>query len=66
MTGRDVSQTAESLDVHPQVLCWAIEVILPVLRRLREEGSGWRWWHRWGMDALIRALDEVQTWQCDA
>jgi hypothetical protein len=65
MTGHEVSRAARQEGIHPQALCWAIEVLLPVLRQLMQRSSGWRFWQRWGLQALVTALEQVQSSQCE-
>ena len=60
MNAQQLQAAADDSGINRQALCWAAEVILPVLRRVRSEGVGWRVWQRWGMDALIYALDQLR------
>ena len=35
----------------------ALRLVLPVLRYLRDRGTGWKFWLKWGMDMLISAVE---------
>lgn len=63
MIARDVEIAAVASQTHPLHLCRALETVLPVLRTLYDRG-GHPFWLRWGMNALIGALEGYQREAC--
>ena len=54
MKAQDVQLAVSQTNEKNAILNMALSQILPVLRRLAEKG---KWWQRWGMDALINAVE---------
>lgn len=61
MTGADVGAAADVLGIKGPSACQAIGVVLPLLRELTK---GRAWWLRYGMAALVRALEQYHRDRC--
>lgn len=57
-----IARAQEGIDAD--LFCDALQTTLPLLRRLRDNASGWKFWLRWGMDAIIFALEEYCEHVC--
>lgn len=64
MTVSDMDRAADDLSIHRQAVCWAVEVLLPVLRLGLENTSGWRLLQRLGLKAAVKLLEEYQASRC--
>lgn len=45
-------------------VCTAVNIIIPVLEELAKSQSGWKFWLKWGMNALIAILREYTKLRC--
>lgn len=46
--------------------CTAIGIILPILRMLRDQTSGWKFWVKLGIGIAISALEGYAAEFCDS
>jgi hypothetical protein len=64
MRARDVSVAAVRAGIGFPSLCDSLDAVIPVLYALRQSSSGWKFWLRWGINALLGALEEWRRDRC--
>lgn len=64
MNAQDIRAAVNSSHVNVISFCTSLNLVIPVLKNLRKDAGGWKFWLKWGMDALIYALEKYQDEVC--
>ena len=58
MKASDLKVVVAAYPLDNEIIDDALKIVLPILEKLMERTSGWKFWLVWGMRALISALKE--------
>lgn len=64
MDSRTVQQAVQASGQHPDAVCSALIVILPLLSALKDASSGWKPWVKLALGMVISALESYEAQEC--
>jgi len=64
ITSRDISTAVTTSRLDHSALCTAFRLVLPVLRSIRYNSGGWKFWVRPVLSGLIAAIEAYVEESC--
>ena len=64
MRAAEITAASSRLGLPTGTVCKALDTMLPLLHTLAASSGGWKFWLRWGVNALIGALEEWRAGHC--